>query len=413
MPYTVRHVTPGLGVLPRDPEVEACSGLVGVALGTAQAQADSGHSVQVFGWNPTPGVSKWRIGPIEAYGTRGWSRAKLGGYDFRVTAPLLAMSLWYGTPDVVHAYTDPHLLLGQTRSKRFLHFQTPIPEQPSWTYTRLVNQADAIICCGEFIKNQFLKRVDFPEDRVFEVNNGIRLERFENVSGARLRQEWEIDQSAKVVLFAGALVPEKGLLYLLRAARKLDNATEIEIVVAGSSELWLTPEHAASSQESQYVQQVREAAAGLNIRWLGSVPLNAMPSVYAASDICVVPSAWDDPFPLVACEAMAAGKPVIASRRGGLSQIVVEGETGLLVQSEDSSALHCALESLLNDSERVVRLGNQARERSRQFSWSRIADKLDDIYGQLPARRSVRDFRQASSKADHTADNANPSGEIS
>jgi glycosyltransferase involved in cell wall biosynthesis len=167
----------------------------------------------------------------------------------------------------------------------------------------------------------------------------------------------------------------------------------IEIVIAGSSELWLTPEHAASSAENQYVKQVREAAAGLNIRWLGSVPLDTMPSVYAACDICVVPSAWDDPFPLVACEAMAAGKPVIASRRGGLSQIVVDGETGLRVPSEDPSALRGALDTLLNSRELADILGEQARERSRQFSWNRIATQVDAIYQELDTSSRVQRTR--------------------
>jgi glycosyltransferase involved in cell wall biosynthesis len=409
----IRHVTPGLGVLPRDTNVDACSGLVGVALGTAQVQADSGHRTQVFGWNPESATDRWKIGSVEAFATRGWTWAKLGPYDFRVVGPMLHMGRRTGTPDVLHAYTDPHLLLASGAPIRLFHLQTPVPNEPSRSYSYLVNKADAVVCCSHFIRNQFLNSLDYPESRVYEVPNGIDPGRFLHLDRERVRASWGVEHRTPVLLFAGALVPEKGLIYLLRAVRELLSRFSFHLVVAGSSALWLTPEHGTNEKEDDYSIAIREAARGLPVTWLGSVSVAEMPHVYSASDVFVCPSAWDEPFGMVTCEAMAAGKPVVASRRGGLIQIVEDGETGLLIPSEDVDALTNALATLLSNPHLAERMGRSARERSSLFSWSRIASKLDEIYAELSSNSPLREARITPAAVEHKLDGRNQGGEIS
>jgi glycosyltransferase involved in cell wall biosynthesis len=383
MNLTVRHLTPGLGVLPRDISIDPCSGLVGVALGIAQAQADCGYRAEVLGWNPSAGDTEWNIGSVKARSTRGWNWAAVGSYDFRIIAPILARAARGDKADVVHAYTDPHLLLAPNTSTRVLHLQTPVPKRPARTYSHLVKRADAVVCCSTFIRDQFLENVAYPEKRVFAVTNGIDDRRFADADGTALRAKWGVDSETPILLFAGALVPEKGLLYLLQAARRLVHRFKFQIVVAGSAALWLTPNLRDESEAGQYTHMVREAADELPILWLGSVSVGQMPSVYASADIFVCPSAWDEPFGMVACEAMATGKPVIASRRGGLPEIVVDGETGLLVPSEDVAALTVALTRLLADRVGAARMGQRGKERSRQFTWTSISARLDSIYDEL------------------------------
>jgi glycosyltransferase involved in cell wall biosynthesis len=382
MGLTVRHVTPGLGALPRDSSTDACSGLVGAAIGIARAQVNQGHRAQVLGWNPGPGSRAWEIDGIEAYATPAWQWARVRNYDFRVIAPMLALTTRRGHADIMHAYVDPHLLLSPRAGVRLLHMQTPVPEQASGSYRWLVNRADGVVCCSEFIRSQFLERIDFPESRTFVVTNGVDPSRFEHGDGAALRRDLGIEPDTPVILFAGAITPEKGLLDLLRAASRLYLERNLHILVAGSAALWALPgsEH---DEEDQYTRLVRHAAAGLPVTWLGSVPSAAMPDVYAAADVFVCPSAWDEPFGMVACEAMAAGKPVIASMRGGLPEIVVDGETGFLVPSEHPAALGAALDRLLADPVRAAEMGRNARVRSRNFSWSQIADQLEGIYAEL------------------------------
>jgi glycosyltransferase involved in cell wall biosynthesis len=385
MSQVIRHITSGLGVIPTDLETQACSGLVGSALGTAEAQTQRGHRAQVFGWNPDATSSRWNLDHVEVHATPGWRWAHVPGFDFRIVAPMLALAARAGKADVIHAYTAPQLLLWARGALGLLHLQTPAPERPGRSYTALLGKSSGVICCSDFIRRQFLERVPYPAEQTFVVHNGIDPERFRGADGLAVRQAWGIDRSLPVILFAGALVPEKGLLHLLRAAARLQERFRFQLVVAGSAALWSTPGTQGNQQDDPYTRAVRDAAAGLPVRWLGAVPVTHMPAVFAAANIFVCPSAWDDPFPLVACEAMAAGKPIVASRMGGLPEAVVEGETGLLVPAADDEALAAALEILLANPEIAIAMGERARQRSELFSWAAAAAKLDNVYAELRA----------------------------
>ncbi|NIA13210.1 MAG: glycosyltransferase [Nitrospiraceae bacterium] len=97
---------------------------------------------------------------------------------------------------------------------------------------------------------------------------------------------------------------------------------------------------------------------------------------YAASDICVVPSIWEEPFGLVAVDAMASGRPVCASRVGGLQDIVVDGETGFLFERGDGQALADRLGALLDDPALRQRMGEAGRRRAEtEYDWARVMEK--------------------------------------
>jgi glycosyltransferase involved in cell wall biosynthesis len=143
-------------------------------------------------------------------------------------------------------------------------------------------------------------------------------------------------------LFAGRLSPEKGVLELVEAARGLP------LVVAGDGPL-------------------RDRVPGA----LGFVPHDELLRLYERAAVVACPSHREG-FGVVCAEAMAYGRPVVASSVGGLRDLVVDGETGLLVPPRDPDALRGALQRLLGDRELRARLGNAARERARGvLSWER------------------------------------------
>jgi glycosyltransferase involved in cell wall biosynthesis len=146
------------------------------------------------------------------------------------------------------------------------------------------------------------------------------------------------------VLYAGRLSAEKGVLQLVEAARGLP------LVVAGDGPLR---------------DRVPQA--------LGWVPHDELLGLYARATVVACPSLREG-FGVACAEAMAHGRPVVASAVGGLRDLVVDGETGLLVPPGDVAALRAALERLLADAELRRRLGEAARERVREhFSWERAA----------------------------------------
>ena len=106
---------------------------------------------------------------------------------------------------------------------------------------------------------------------------------------------------------------------------------------------------------------------------------------YARAGIFVFPSLWHEPFGIPVIEAMAAGLPVVATRAGALPEVVVDGETGILVERGDSAGLADAIGTLLADPQLRQRMGAAGRRRVQQlFTWDRSVARLERLYGMVP-----------------------------
>lgn len=151
--------------------------------------------------------------------------------------------------------------------------------------------------------------------------------------------------AGRSVVFAGRLSPEKGVATLLEAARRLP---AIRFEIAGDGPL------AAALR----------AGAPANVRFAGLLDADAMGELYRRARCVVVPSHWFEGCPLVVLEAMAHGVPVVASRLGGLPELVREEETGLLVAARDGAATARAIERLWADPALARRLGAAGRRRA-------------------------------------------------
>jgi glycosyltransferase involved in cell wall biosynthesis len=164
-------------------------------------------------------------------------------------------------------------------------------------------------------------------------------------SGVDLPPEVGQEAEPPEVLYAGRLSAEKGVLELVDAARGLN------LVVAGDGPL-------------------RAQVPGA----LGFVAHDELDRLYARAAVVACPSQREG-FGVVCLEAMAHGRPVVATGVGGLRDLVVDGETGLVVPPRDPTALRAALDRLLADRELRCRLGAAGRERAREhFSWERVTD---------------------------------------
>lgn len=132
--------------------------------------------------------------------------------------------------------------------------------------------------------------------------------------------------------FIGRLSPVKGVDRLIRAFSRL-GATYAELWVAGDG-------------GSGYARELQSLAEGARVRFLGRV---AATDFYKEVDVVLVPSAWNDPLPTVVIEAFASGRPVIATRRGGIPELIEDGENGLLVNPDDPDELYNAMRRLQVD----------------------------------------------------------------
>jgi glycosyltransferase involved in cell wall biosynthesis len=177
--------------------------------------------------------------------------------------------------------------------------------------------------------------------------------------------------------FAGRLVKVKGTQVLLDAFEKVVKIIpEAELLIAGDG-----------PELNNMERTVRENGLEKNIRFLGFLGDEALAEELKSAWVQVVPSIWEEPFGLVAVEAMMRGKAVIASDHGGLTEIVRHGETGLLVTPNDSQALAGALTRVLENRDYAKSLGTAAYERAvEKFSLETFCDRFMEFYGELAPR---------------------------
>jgi glycosyltransferase involved in cell wall biosynthesis len=171
------------------------------------------------------------------------------------------------------------------------------------------------------------------------------------------------------ILFFGDATVDKGAWHLAEAYRRLEDPPPL--VLVGRC----------------YVDELRDRP---NVFPMGAWPHQLAIEAVRRSLFTVAPSLWPEPFGLVALEAAAAGKPIVASDIGGLRDIVVDGETGLMVPPEDRPALIAAMRRLLADEGLRRRLGAAARERARQFSPGAIVPQFEAAYEQAIASRRAK-----------------------
>jgi glycogen(starch) synthase len=172
------------------------------------------------------------------------------------------------------------------------------------------------------------------------------------------------------LLCLGRLQTQKGFDLVLSALPAIiDRFPQVRLTIAGDG-----PERAALEHQASELK-----LAGV-VNFTGWVSPDRVPELINSATIVLMPSRWEG-FGLVALEAGWMARPVIASRVGGLPEVIAQGETGILVESENSRALADAIVLLLTDPEKAVRIGQAARRRAQElFSWERCVAAYDTLY---------------------------------
>jgi len=209
-------------------------------------------------------------------------------------------------------------------------------------------------------------------------HNGIDLREWRPVADANVDDlRGRLDLAGKrVILIAGRLTREKGLLQILSALDLLaDTLPDVRLLILSSRDI-----DAQVAGEFAHLRPLIRIGG-----WLSGDDLRA---AYQLADVVAVPSIYLDPFPTVALEAMAAGKPVVATCFGGAREAVVAGETGFIVNPYDTAALADKLRRLLTDAVLRRRMGMMGRERiAMHFSLDNQVRRMVDIYERALAMR--------------------------
>jgi glycosyltransferase involved in cell wall biosynthesis len=236
----------------------------------------------------------------------------------------------------------------------------------------LARYTDCIIAVSKEVKHDLIEFGIAPPERIAVVRVGFDLSPFFVCDGDRqtrraaVRHSLGIPTDAHVVTFVGRLAPIKRVDRFLRVAVRVTNRN-VWFLVVGDGEL---RDALTGSPEA--------VSLGQRLRWAGL--RRDMPDVYLASDVLAVTSD-NEGTAVSAIEAQAAGLPVVTTRVGGMPTVVVDGETGFVVDREDEEAFATALDSLVRDGGLRERFGRAGTAHARdQFSLNRLVDEIDRLY---------------------------------
>jgi glycosyltransferase involved in cell wall biosynthesis len=252
-----------------------------------------------------------------------------------------------------------------------------------------LKEAALVLACSRYVTDGIRRRFPALAPRCHTLYNGV---------DQRFLALGSDPAASRTVLFVGRLCPEKGVHVLLSAMRSLiERQSAASVSLVGPFELspqeFVDPlgqdpvfeglKHYYDHPEAYYERIRREAACLGGHAVLEGPASNAdVGSHYARAGLFVFPSLWHEPFGIPVIEAMAAGLPVIATRGGALPEIVVDGETGLLVERGDAAGLAAAIARLLSDPPLRARMGVAGRARVRElFTWDRSVARLQELYG--------------------------------
>ncbi len=324
-----------------------------------------------------------------------WNHLADANQALQTVSADLSMTAAVGSADLVHSHTWYANLAGHLAALLYgvphivtMHSLEPMrpwkAEQlgggyaiSSWCERVAVESAAAVVAVSAGMRADILATYPaVPADRVHVIHNGIDTREYTPDPGTDVLERYGVDADRPSVVFVGRITRQKGLQVLLRAAAQLAEAAQL-VLCAGQPD---TADLAA---------EVTDLVTGLQARrsgvvWLsGMLPKREIIQLLTHATVFACPSLYE-PLGIVNLEAMACGAAVVASRVGGIPEVVTDGDTGLLVPPGDPAALAGALNALVSDQDRAAAMGRKGRERAvADFSWPAIAAQTAALYREL------------------------------
>ncbi len=290
-------------------------------------------------------------------------------------------------PDIVHTHTSKAGILGRLATKLinvpsivhtphghvfYGHFGPWLSRIFIWIEKLFSCFTDRIITLTEGEKKDYLELSLCAPGKLFKIHSGVDIEKFKRnpVSAVEKKRSLGLAQNNLVVGFVGWLLPIKGPMHLLKAMENVWQHHDDSILVfIGKGEL----------DVDLRAEALRTGANG-RVHFLGW--RNDIQEIMPLFDIFVLPS-LNEGMGRVLVEAMAAGKPIVASNVGGIPDLVEHDVNGLLVPPGDEKALAAGIRQLIDDPEKAKIMGQRGRELCHQFSLESMVDKLDNLYKDL------------------------------
>jgi glycosyltransferase involved in cell wall biosynthesis len=306
--------------------------------------------------------------------------------DFKALLALV-MLIVKEKPDIVHTHSSKGGILGRLAAKLcgvshiihtphghvfYGHFGRVASRIFLWVERIFSKFTDRLVALTHGEKNDYIEMSVCAPEKLLTIHSGVDVQQFLDVNGngVEKRRTIGLEPTEAVIGFVGWLLPIKGPDYLLKAMDYIwPEKPETTLVMVGKGDLDVDLRGEA----------LRKNVNG-KVKFLGwRQDIDELMPVF---DMLVLPS-LNEGMGRVLVEAMAAGKPVVASRVGGIPDLIEDGQNGYLVPPADEKALADAILKLLNDRDRAKLMGQRGKQRCRQFSLETMIAKLDDLYADL------------------------------
>jgi glycosyltransferase involved in cell wall biosynthesis len=241
-----------------------------------------------------------------------------------------------------------------------------------WIERLLAPITDRVVALTDGELGDYIRRNVYPRDKLVKIHSGVNIRKFQQASIGAVEKKRTLgwDQKGLVVGFIGWLLPIKGPRHLLKAMENVWHEHEDAVLVyIGKGEL-----------EVDLRAEAMKISANGRINFLGW--RSDIHEIMPVFDIFVLPS-LNEGMGRVLVEAMAAGKPIVASNVGGIPDLVKHNHNGLLVPPGDEKALAAAIMQLINDPGKAKLLGQRGRALCHKFSVESMIEKIDDLYTEL------------------------------
>ncbi len=281
--------------------------------------------------------------------------------------------------DLKRRWSLPHVTSFHTLSelKRLALPGESDPPERDASERLIMADADRIVVWSENERDALGQVYDVPADKISIIPPGVDSNKFAPGDQSASREALGIGDG-QILLYVGRLERLKGVDIVLKALGTMENADDVELLVVGGAE---------NSPERERLREVsQEFGIADRVRFIPSVDQSDLPDYYTAADVCVLPSYYES-FGLAALEAAACGRPIVASKVGGLPSVVRDGETGFLVGWQCPGPFVEKLQILLNNPELRRQMGAAARTRAVALSWECAVTDLAILFD------TVRDVR--------------------
>lgn len=303
--------------------------------------------------------------------------------DFKALLSLVWL-IFKEKPDIVHTHSSKAGLLGRVAAKIcfipniihtphghvfYGHFGVFASRIFLWVEKILSRLTDRMVALTDGEMDDYINLSVCPPEKLSKIHSGVDVKQFMQSNGNMVekRRSLGLDQNGNVIGFVGWLLPIKGPNYLLKAMEYIwQKYPETAVVFVGKGDL-----------DMDLRTQALQMSANGKVKFLGW--REDIDQIMPVFDMLVLPS-LNEGMGRVLVEAMAAGKPVVASSVGGIPDLVRHGETGYLVPPADEKALADGIKKLLDDPGKAWEMGQHGKKHCQQFCLEAMIEKLDDLY---------------------------------